>query len=246
MEILVVHPAADIADAYIAATGDYLASLLSPDTHLRHISLRLGFPVVESELHGLINGAQLLGEVSAALQSETDGVLVNCFDDPAVGALREMLEIPVFGAYEASVLTAVSLSGRVGIITTDSAGILNEERKLRALGLEKRIAAIEAIDMDVSEVFGSDRLVLRLADACQNLSEQHHIGAAVLGCTGMQRVAEQLKAELSERNCRISVVEPLATAALWLERTIKLGLTNSAGLGLKLPDLFLPGKRSAR
>ena len=47
----------------------------------------------------------------------------------SVYALREMGLIPAVGPYEAAVTTALSLGERIGIITTDEAGILNEEKK---------------------------------------------------------------------------------------------------------------------
>ena len=64
----------------------------------------------------------------------------------------ETSKIPVIGPYQAALHTALTLSERVGIITTDRAGILNEERKSRQIGFSGNIAAIDCVDFKVSDI----------------------------------------------------------------------------------------------
>ena len=237
IKICVITPVRDPDSAYIQNLKPYFSSLLGGGVELEYANPELGFPYVESELHGLFNGAITVPLAVKAAAFGADGIFINCFDDPAVCACREVLDIPVFGAYEASVLTALSISDKVGIITTDPAGILTEERKLRQLGLSGRIAAIKAADMDVAHVVGNDKLAQKLAEECISLWNDDHIGCVILGCTGMQHAVSALRHELNRLDCPIAVIEPAAAGISWLERCIRLGLTNSLHLGLSMENL---------
>ena len=237
MKISIITPVRDPDSDYIQNIKHYFASLSGGEVELEYLNIELGFPYVESELHGLFNGTLAVSLAAKAAVSGADGVFLNCFDDPAVQACREILDIPVFGAYEASVLTALSISDRVGIITTDTAGIITEERKARQLGFGGRIAAIKAVDTDVSHVIENDELVQKLAKICLSFWNDDHIGCAVLGCTGMQGAVSLLRSELTRLDCPIAVVEPAAAGISWLERCIRLGLTNSLHLGLSMENL---------
>ena len=237
MKISVITPVRDPDSTYIQNIKTYFPPLLCGDVELEYLNPELGFPYVESQLHGLFNGALVVSLAVKAAASGADGIFINCFDDPAVDACREVLDIPVFGAYEASVLTALSISDRAGIITTDAAGILSEERKARQLGLLGRIAAIKAVDMDVAHVVENDELSQKLTDACLALWNDNQVGCAVLGCTGMQGAVLELRRELNRLGCPIAVVEPAAAGISWLERLIRLGLTNSLHMGLDMENL---------
>ena len=104
----------------------------------------------------MFNGTEVVREGLRAAERGAEGIFVNCFDDPGVQALREMVDIPVYGGYVPSILTALSLGGRVGIITTDHDGIANEERKARTEGFDGKIFSVVPADMMVGEVFGGD------------------------------------------------------------------------------------------
>ena len=236
MKISVITPVRDLNAAYLQNLNLYFSSLIGGDAELEYLSLETGFPFVESELHGLFNGAMTVSLAQKAAENGADGIFINCFDDPAVFACREMLDIPVFGAYEASVLTALSINERIGVITTDRAGVLTEERKARQLGISARLAAVKAVDMGVEEVIGDDALVKKLGDACLSLWKDHHVGCAILGCTGMQGAVSALRQEIS-LSCPIAVVEPAAAGISWLERSIRLGLSNALHRGISLENL---------
>ena len=87
MKLTVIIPVSgDISDD-IAGDRAALTPLLAPDTKLEFVGLDRGFPTIESEVQALVNGAEVLREAAAAFERGSDGVFVNCFDDPAVFAM---------------------------------------------------------------------------------------------------------------------------------------------------------------
>lgn len=152
------------------------------------------------------------------------GIFINCFDDPAVISARETSLKPVLGPYLPTVKMASVLSEKIAVITTDSYGILCEERKARAHMVHNLIGDIVAMDVGVLELPDCD-LAGNLVDICIGL-EKKNIFAAVLGCTGMFFAAEQAQQKLDEMNINVQIVEPFKTGIGFLETMIRLGYGN--------------------
>ncbi|MBP3624162.1 MAG: hypothetical protein J6J19_08860 [Oscillospiraceae bacterium] len=55
----------------------------------------------------------------------------------------------------------------------------------------------------------------------------------LLGCTGMIQAMDQLEVKLRERDCRLTVIEPVTAGVSWLERCCVMKKTNS--LGVRIP-----------
>lgn len=237
MKLTVINSVVNLPSNVFYAMRPYLASLVRPDTEIEYVGIQSGFPSIESDMHGMFNGTEVVREGLRAAERGAEGIFVNCFDDPGVQALREMVDIPVYGGYVPSILTALSLGGRVGIITTDHDGIANEERKARTEGFDGKISSVVPADMMVGEVFGGDGVDERLADVCMRMHDEDRIDCVVLGCTGMQQAVARLRERLSSALCPVTVVEPLGAGVTYLERSVALGLTNSLHIGLTLEGL---------
>ncbi|MGN1143967.1 MAG: aspartate/glutamate racemase family protein [Anaerovoracaceae bacterium] len=150
--------------------SDYLRPHLMHDTVLQFETLEYGFPSVETELQGMFNGTQTVMLVKNLSPDECDGVFIDCFDDPGVYACREMGNLPVIGPYQAAICSALQLSDRIGIITTDEAGILNEEKKAQSFGLTGKIVSICAMDLPVAGIREEKEKVLHDLEAlCEEM-----------------------------------------------------------------------------
>lgn len=141
----------------------------------------------------MLNGAEILKLAREAEKRGADGIFVDCFDDPAVFPCRECLDIPVFGGYVPAVLTAMGLAERVGIITTDEAGILSEERKARLHGFHSRIAAIRCVDMGVALLRNDTAALIEQADQTLNRAKHETGEAAAFGENRRRRSAGFLR-----------------------------------------------------
>ena len=87
-----------------------------------------------------------------ALEAERDGCdafVIGHFQEPGLLEIRGALDIPVIGLGEATMLAALSMGRRIGLVTIDPVFIEWHERQVRAYGLEQRVAGVRAIQMDL-------------------------------------------------------------------------------------------------
>lgn len=238
MKLRIIIPSTSVGDDLIEQNRTYLAQYLHPETMLEFVRIKRGFPSVESELHGVFNASEVILEAARAQREACDGVFVHCFDDPGVYACRESLSIPVFGGYQPAILTAMALGERIGVITTDTPGILSEERKARLSGFGERVAAFCKVDTGVLDLqTDAEALLECLFDACTRLWEDDRIDVACLGCTAMAYLIGRLREGLSEAGCPIRVIEPLANGVCFLEHMVRMGYRNSLQSGVSLSGL---------
>ena len=237
MKLTVILPITGSVEEFRQESERQLRNLLHPDTELEFVGIDHGFPAIESDLHSVFNGAEIILAAKAAYERGSDGIMIDCFDDPAVSACRELLPIPVLGGYQASVSMARLLTDRFAIITTDQAGVLSEERKAGAFGLKPTV--IRPVDMGVLALRNDhSELLGRLQEACVDLWSTHQTSAIVLGCTGMVAVAEELQKSLRAAGHPVTVVEPFSTGVVQLEMLARLGYSNHlSGLHLAMETL---------
>lgn len=226
MKIKLLIPAIGIPETLFAEIKEFLSNYVDNECEIDFESLHYGFPSVENELSGMVNGAQAAVQLHENMDEQTQGIIIDCFDDPGVYQCREMLEIPVVGAYQAAIATALQCGERIGIVTTDEPGILNEEKKARESGYASRIASIRALDVSVAEIITDRQKVLKaLTKLCVEMASEDRVSCICLGCTAMFSIYEELKENLSQAGVTVSVIEPTANAVLTLQNLIKMGLS---------------------
>jgi allantoin racemase len=87
-----------------------------------------------------------------ALEAERAGYaafVIGHFQEPGLLQIRGALDIPVIGLGEASLLAALSMGGRVGLITIDPCFIDWHERQIIAHGFDQRVVGVRALQMDL-------------------------------------------------------------------------------------------------
>ena len=97
-------------------------------------------------------------ELLKPIAGEIDGVVVGCFDDTGVDALRAMLNVPVIGICQAAMLSASIVATGFSVVTTLPRSVpVIEELALR-YGMERRCLRVRAADIPVLalEEEGSD------------------------------------------------------------------------------------------
>jgi allantoin racemase len=137
-----------------------------------------------------------------------DGVIIACHGDPGLSEARRLLEVPVLGIGETSMLAAAAAAPSFGLLTLGPAVVPRKLRQLQAIGLQARCAAVEPTGTGVLHAIGESadpepyRVAARAAIA-------KGAGALVLGCAGMVPVREWLSAEVP-----VPVVEPVVATCL--------------------------------
>jgi allantoin racemase len=219
-KILVINPITN--DFFNDMTKNYLEKIKSPDVEIEVVNIKAGPSSIETFYDEAFALPEILKTVDE-YKARCDAIVINCFADPAVNAARELTDIPVVGPAEASMMIALMLGHKFGVISTFRNTGPWVELQTRNMGIEQRLAGAVGIDIPVLEL-GSDlkKTARYLVDAARDLIESKGAEVIILGCTGMAPVARIVKEELE-----VPVIEPMATAFKVAELIVSLKLTHS-------------------
>lgn len=144
---------------------------------------------------------------AAALEEKASAFVIACFSDPGLAALRATSKRPVLGIAEASILTAMSLGDRFGIVSILSQSVPRHLAYVEAMGVTARLAGDEPLEIGVLELANEARTFARLVKVGQSLRDGAGADVLVLGCAGMTAYRGRLEDALG-----IPVVEPCQAA----------------------------------
>lgn len=178
-----------------------------------------GPPGIETQAHvdGVV--APMLAHC-AALEDQASAFVVACYSDPGLAALREQSARPVVGIAEASILTAMTLGQRLGIISILSKSIPRHMRYVGAMGVMDRLAGDQPLELGVLELADETRTFERLKTVGTSLRDGVMADVVILGCAGMTAFRTDLENYLG-----IPVVEPCQAATAMAIGRVALQLT---------------------
>jgi Asp/Glu/hydantoin racemase len=93
--------------------------------------------------------AQTIRNAIEAERAGYDAFVIGHFQEPGLLEIRGAVDIPVIGLGEASMLAALSMGGRLGLVTIDPAFIDWHERQVRMHCLDRRVVGVRAVHMDL-------------------------------------------------------------------------------------------------
>jgi allantoin racemase len=182
---------------------------------------------VESFIDEVDAGLQLAKLVKEAEMKGFDAVVVSCFTNPALNALREIVSIPVVGAGEAALYVAASLGDKIGILSVLKETIPVTRHMVKGLGLEERVITIRDVGIPVLGLSHAGQVEDKIFDACLKAINEDGAEVLVLGCTGMVGLSERLQERLREKGYDVPVVDPIRAAIYYAKLLVRLGLRQS-------------------
>lgn len=173
-----------------------------------------------------ISDAATLGTAASAVRRRaghlvadrrTDALVVACFGDPGVHALRSELSFPVVGMAEASCHVACQTGRKFGIVTGGRAWGPILQRFVAEIGLASRLSGIHTFDR-TGDAIAQNRAAAR-AEVHRAVAEAAACGAdvVVIGGAGLIGFANELRDDttvplLDSLDCAVS--QALAMARL--------------------------------
>lgn len=188
-----------------------LRALEHAGLRIEHTLLKEGPSSIESAFEEMLAAP---GTVAAALQAQAEGcdaVIVDCFGDPALQVMREMLDIPAFGPGECAMHAAAMLGQRFSIVTVVPGVVPMLSELAHRYGVADKLASIRVIDIPVLALHG-DPVALQKAmgeQACKAVL-QDGADVIVLGCTGFLGCATVVTDELVKAGLSgVPVIDPI-------------------------------------
>lgn len=172
--------------------------------HLRHAPADIDFyapkHLVETEI------------MAAAVAAEAEGFdafVIGCCYDPALTQCRELVEIPVIGPLEASVLLSRLFGHSFAVLTDHHKAVPELRDRVRLYGLEGNCRAVEAIDWFVDDMVLDPPAVARDTFArVQDVMRTSGAETVVIGCTIVSACYEIAALEGDRELAATSVVNP--------------------------------------
>ncbi len=221
--------------AEVKRRGELLKQYAAPGTEVDIDDVPSGPASIESMYEEYLS---IPATVRRAIELEGQGydaLILGCYGDPGLDALRELVSIPIVGPGEATALMAASLGHRFSIITITESVIAFTERLVRNVGLGEKLASVRAVDIPVLELHHDrERTIEATIDEGRRAMEQDRADTLILGCMsmGFLEVAEAVAPELG-----IPVLNPGRVALKYAEAQVGAGLTHSRRAYMTPPKL---------
>lgn len=237
MRLLLINPntSADMTAAILAAGR---AALPDSATNIvvEAIQPTRGPASIEGQLDEVVSAHWAL-DVILPIADRFDGFVVACYSHhPLVGALREVVNQPVVGIMEASILHALPLGERFSIVTTSSRWQPLLAEGVRALGFEQRCASVRSSGLSVLELGSLPAELVRQRLCEEAVAAVQLDGATVvcLGCAGMAGLEAAVSAASG-----VPVVDGVRAGVL-LVRSLVEARAHTSKRGLYSPPLGQP------
>lgn len=157
-----------------------------------------GASYIACEASHAFAGAHLLEIWADYLKEESaplDGVLIGCFGDPGLFALRESSSSPVTGLAEASFIQASKL-GPFSVVTGGARWKPMLERLAMALGFNHQLLHIETVEASGAELQANPKMAIEcLTNACRAAAVPE-AKSIILGGAGLAGYASPIQSHI--------------------------------------------------
>ena len=201
MRLLIINPnTTTTITALLEANAKKVASMqMQMQVQVSAVTARFGASYIACEATYAVAGHAVLDAWAAALASSgtlPDAVLIGCFGDPGLLALRETSQAPVTGLAEAAFMEAAS-HGPFAIVTGGQRWKPMLERLAHQLGYGHVLQGIHTV-LPTGAQLAQDPVAARslLAAACQQAAQDFKVGAVILGGAGLAGMAAAIQADI--------------------------------------------------
>jgi len=155
-----------------------------------------------------------------------DALIIGCFADPGLMAVRQVTSMPVLGAGEVSLCTAAMMGDRIGIVIPEMQFKRLIEEMVRKYGFGDRVAAVRSAEEFVP---GSVRTqpqesVKNMAETCCKIIDENDADVIILGCIGFAWMVPQVSDLLKRRGLKTPIIVPGIVTYNAAKMIIELGL----------------------
>lgn len=193
--LLILNP--NTSASVTALLQRHAQAAAGPEVTVRAVTARFGAPYIACEASYAVAGHALLDAWAAAStdgQPPVDAVLIGCFGDPGLLALRETSRAPVTGLAEASFIEAAR-HGRFAVVTGGERWKPMLTRLAHSLGFAESLAGIHTVAPTGAQLAADPAGAIELlAQAARQAARRTGAKAVVIGGAGLAGLAVKLQA----------------------------------------------------
>ncbi|MGI6854537.1 aspartate/glutamate racemase family protein [Mesorhizobium sp. 1B3] len=154
-----------------------------------------------------------------------DAAIIGCFGDPGLEAARELVNIPVVGPCESSLLLASGLGHKFSVLTIFDSMVAGQELLAYKAGVLAKLASVRATGIPVLELMKDpEKTKVRLVQVARACVEEDRADAFLFGCMTMSflNMAEEISAAVGA-----PAVNAAKAALKSAEALVSMGLAHS-------------------
>ncbi|WP_157268644.1 aspartate/glutamate racemase family protein [Azohydromonas aeria] len=198
--LLVLNPntSAPVTDLVVS----HARATLGERARVEGATARLGAAYIATEAACAVAGHAALDAWAAwraAGHARPDALLLGCFGDPGLFALRELCDCPVTGLAEAAFVQAARASarGRFAVVTGGTAWGPMLRRLAQGLGFGEALAGVTTVAPSGAQLAADPAAALPLlARACREAARDSGADCVILGGAGLAGMAARIQAEV--------------------------------------------------
>lgn len=219
MKILVINP--NTTTSMTDKIAKAARAVARPDTEIVAASSQDGPASIQGFLDVATCVPGLLNEV--VQHKEVDAIVIACFDDTGLDAVRSLVSVPVLGIGEAAYHAASMIANKFSVITTLSRSVPGLENNLLRYGLAQKCACVRATEIPVLKLEEGDPATLdKIRLEIYASINEDKAEAIVLGCAGMADLMAQLSEEFG-----LPVIEGVSAGVTFAEALVNNSLRTS-------------------
>jgi allantoin racemase len=239
----------------LAFVHDYLAGAARPDTEILVRDVPTGYndpAVVQFNGARMFSDLELLRSVLRAPGEGADGVSVACYFDPAMHQARQLLDIPVTGLAESSMLLAGMMGSKFAVVTEMEGALPEMELGIDRLGLRSRAIGrkpVRALTLTDEEKESTEKAILFKEEGMDISLLVENFMKVARGCVadgaeviivGCGNVSPLLKMAGVTEVDGAAVIEPMATSLKFTEMLVDLERAGYPAVSRKLTYSSVP------
>ena len=186
-----------------------------------------------ASIEGYFDEAMCLPGLIEVVEShkDADAVVIACFDDTGLEAVRCVTAAPVIGIGEAAFHVASMVSCKFSVVTTLARSVPAIEHNLARYGLRSRCVRVRSSEVPVLDLeTNSGDAREKIESEIEEAIDQDRAEAIVLGCAGMTDLTAALEAKFG-----LPVIDGVAAAVAMCECLVQLGCKTSKTGGYAYP-----------
>ena len=225
MRLLMINPNTTVAmtDRVVAVAR----AIAAPGTEIIGVTGRFGARYVATRAAYAIAGHAAL-DAYAEHGADADVIVLACFGDPGLDALKEIAHQPVVGMAEAACVLAARGNGRFSIVTGGHRWRPMLEEFVASLGLRERLASVHTVAPTGGDIARDpEGSLAMLARACQETVDQFGVQSVILGGAGLAGLAIRIADRVS-----VPVIDGVEAVVRHAEALVTGGRIKPAGVGL--------------
>lgn len=150
------------------------------------------------------------------IDTEYDGILIACFGDPGLYAMKEKMKGIVLGIAESSIMIANLLGQKFAILAALDKAVALMKDMVQQYGMNDRCATIEALNLNVEIIEKNKEESIRKLIMIGEKALSKGAEVLILGCAGMTGMKDKIEEKLG-----IPVLDPVECGYRVLEMLVK-------------------------